>query len=218
MYLQQISTLLDSTDPQQRMKGITELRHHPPEDAVPLLLQRIDDPEFLIRSFVAMGLGYKQTEQGYEALLEILAHETDSNVIAEAANALAKFGDRALPNLKITFNQHPHWLVRQSIFAALEEFDCPDILIGLCRNGYQDPDPVVKQIALQSLQPLANTPHQPAALDLLLQAATSPDGETRAQAARTLRHFNDPAAKDALNSLRKDPDHRVIAATLEGLV
>ncbi|MGK7911263.1 MAG: HEAT repeat domain-containing protein [Synechococcus sp.] len=218
MYLQQIATLLDSSDPQQRMKGITELRHHEPEDAVPLLVKRMYDKEFLIRSCVAMGLGHTQPEEGYEALLEIVARETDSNVIAEAANALAKFGERSLPHLEIIFNQHPHWLVRQSIFAALEDFDNLDVLSRLCRTGTQDPDPVVRQIAYQSLKRLSGTQYEESAQTILLQAAESKDAETRANAARSLAHFDTPAAKASLATLRKDPDHQVIAATLEPLV
>ncbi|WP_017325179.1 HEAT repeat domain-containing protein [Synechococcus sp. PCC 7336] len=218
MYLHQIATLLESSDPQQRMKGITELRHHPPADAVPLLKQRMFDKEFLIRSFVAMGLGYKQTEDGFAALLDIVARETDSNVIAEAANSLAKYGDRALPHLEEIFEQHPHWLVRQSIFAALEEFTCPAVLLKLCRAGYEGDDLVVKQVALTCLQNLYDTPYRAEALAILLQAANAEDGDVRAQSARILRYFDDPAAKAALEKLRKDLDFRVIGATLEGLV
>ena len=218
MHLQKIATLLESSDPQQRMKGITELRNHPPADAVPLLKQSMFDTEFLIRSFVAMGLGYKQTEEGYEALLNIVARETDSNVIAEAANSLAKYGDRALPLLKDIFLQHPHWLVRQSIFAALEDFDCPDLLLELCRAGYNGDDRVVKHVAVSLLQKLSAPPYGADALDILLEAANDEDGFVRAQAARTLRSFDDPKAEAALSKLRADTDSRVVRAILEGLV
>ena len=57
MDLQQIQIYLQSDNPQDRMKGITALRNHEPEDVVPLLKQRIHDQEFMVRSFVAMGLG-----------------------------------------------------------------------------------------------------------------------------------------------------------------
>lgn len=37
MDLAQIETLLDSPNPQFRMKAVTELRNHAPKEAVPLL-------------------------------------------------------------------------------------------------------------------------------------------------------------------------------------
>ncbi|MDJ0706746.1 MAG: HEAT repeat domain-containing protein, partial [Leptolyngbyaceae cyanobacterium MO_188.B28] len=92
MDLPQIEALLDSPNPQSRMKAIVELRHYEPAVVVPLLKRRMYDKQFMLRSFVAMGLGYKRNDEAYEALLEIVANETDHNVIAEAANSLAKFG------------------------------------------------------------------------------------------------------------------------------
>ncbi|MEO0803490.1 MAG: HEAT repeat domain-containing protein [Cyanobacteria bacterium J06642_2] len=218
MFLQQITTLLNSSDPQNRMRGITELRGHSAEDAVPLLKLRMFDSEFLIRSFVAMGLGHKKTEEGYEALLDIIARETDMNVIAEAANSLAMYGDRALPHLEAVFKQHPHWLVRQSIFAALEDFDCPALLLELCQIGYEGEDPVVRQISVAVLQKLAGTPWQEDAIALLLKAADAEDGLVRAEVAQALRYFSGSQAEAALNKLRGDADYRVIGATLEGLL
>ncbi|MEM9360920.1 MAG: HEAT repeat domain-containing protein [Pseudomonadota bacterium] len=200
------------------MKGIVELRSHPPVDAVPLLKQNMFDKEFMIRSFVATGLGHKQTEEGYEALKTIVANETDSNVIAEASNSLAKYGDRALPILEDIFEQHPHWLVRQSIFAALEDFDCPHLLLRLCRTGYSGDDRVVKHSAVSLLQQLSDSPYSEEALDILLQAASDEDGFVRARAARTLRSFDDQKAEAALSKLRTDTDSRVARAILEGLV
>ncbi|MGK7908633.1 MAG: hypothetical protein AB4040_15605 [Synechococcus sp.] len=51
MNLQQIATLLDRPDPQQRIKGIVKLGHHSPENAVPLLKQRMFDSKFLFVRF-----------------------------------------------------------------------------------------------------------------------------------------------------------------------
>ena len=218
MQLNEIGTLLGSPNPQERMKGIVELRHHAPADAVPLLKQRMFDKEFTIRSFVAMGLGYKQTEEGFAALLDIIAGEKDPNVIAEAANSLSKYGDRSLPHLETIFEQHPHWLVRQSIFAAIADFDCPALLLKLCRIGYRDEDLTVRDAALSGLPRLKATPLQTDALVILLHATGSDSWFLRAQAARVLSNFDDSSARAALEMLRKDPDHRVVGAALEGLL
>ncbi|NET39712.1 MAG: HEAT repeat domain-containing protein [Cyanothece sp. SIO1E1] len=176
------------------------------------------DPEFPVRSFVAMGLGTKQTEEGFEALLNLIETDSDPNVIAEAANSLAKFGPQAMSHLVQLFEQESHWLIRQSIFAAMEGTHYPEILLKFCRWGFEGDDPVVKQAAIANLGQLHETPQAAEALAILCQAAIEDDGGMRAQAARTLRHFDHPQATAALLELRQDSDHRVVGATLEGLV
>ena len=103
MDFQQIESYLESPNPQTRMKALVELRNHDAELVVPLLKQRMYDKEFVVRSFVAMGLGNKQTEEGFEALLALIEYDRDPNVVAEAANSLAKFGDRAFSYLTELF-------------------------------------------------------------------------------------------------------------------
>ncbi len=72
MELHQIETYLDSPNPQNRMKAITELRHYEPVLVVPLLKRRMYDQEFVIRSFVAMGLGDQQTDEAFELLVNLI--------------------------------------------------------------------------------------------------------------------------------------------------
>ena len=218
MDIQEIETLLDSPNPQSRMKAIAELRHHQPAIAVPLLKRRMHDKELLVRSFVAMGLGNKRTDEAFDLLLDILEYETDDNIIAEAANSLAKYGDRAVPHLVKIFEGNAHWLIRQSILAAVEGVDYPDVLIKLCRLAFEENDLMVKQSALAYLEQFQGTPQASDALGILLQAAAFPSAEIRAQVARSLRHFKDPKAESALLKLQHDPDHRVVGAALERLL
>ncbi|WP_235006711.1 hypothetical protein [Calothrix rhizosoleniae] len=49
MELHQIENNLNSSDPQNRIKAITELRHYEPDLVVPLLKGRMYDQEFVIR-------------------------------------------------------------------------------------------------------------------------------------------------------------------------
>ena len=56
MEINQIQIYLESSDSQERLKALTELRNFESEIVVPLLKTRQQDPEFLVRSFVAMGL------------------------------------------------------------------------------------------------------------------------------------------------------------------
>ncbi|MEO1145961.1 MAG: HEAT repeat domain-containing protein [Cyanobacteria bacterium J06638_22] len=218
MELEQIEALLDSPDPQSRMKAITELRHHEPTVVVPLLIQLTNDREVLVRSFAVMGLGYKRNGASFEALVNILAYETDYNIIAEAANSLSKFGDQSLTHLVAIFEQYPHWLVRQSILAIVSELECPEVALHFCSLGMDDADIIVKQAAIANIISLKNTPRAPEALDILLQAANDANAETRAVVVGALRHFDDWQAKAALAELRCDSDYRVVAAVLEGLL
>ena len=218
MELDRIETYLDSPNPQNRMKAITELRHYEPGLVVPLLKRRMHDREFVIRSFVAIGLGYKQTDEAFELLLDLIEHDKDYNVRAEAANSLSKYGDRAIPHLVKLFQQDSHWLVRQSIFAAVELTQHPEILLELSSLGLKGEDPVVKQTAIASLGQLAKTAHSSSALELLISATNSEEGAIRVQVARVLKNFDDPKAQAALLKLRQDADYRVVGATLEGLV
>lgn len=218
MDLQNIQTYLQSDNPQDRMKGITELRHHEPVDVVPLLKQRMHDQEFMVRSFVAMGLGYKRTSEGFEALLDFLEYENDPNVIAEASNSLAKFGNVALPHLQQVFRDHPHWLVRQSIFAAFEDLDSPSTLLEFCRLGLEDKELVVQFAAIANLAQLTGTTHEGDAFSILSQIIHSDNEKLRSRATRALTYFESAEAQELLHSLRQDDDHRVVAATLEKLV
>ena len=218
MELHQIKVYLESSNPQERMKAITELRHYEPSLVVPLLKRRMHDQEFIIRSFVATGLGYKQTDEGFELLLNLIEHDKDYNVRAEAANSLAKYGEQSIPHLVKLFQEDSNWLIRQSIFAAIELTNYPEILLDLSILGLQGDDPVVKMSAIASLGKLANTPQADLALELLLSSINSSVSEIRAQVARVLSYFDDSKAQAALVKLRKDPDYRVVSAALEGLV
>jgi HEAT repeat protein len=218
MELHQIETYIDSPNPQERMKAITELRHHIPSVVVPLLRRRMCDQEFIIRSFVAMGLGSKRTEEAFEALLDLIQYDKDPNVRAEAANSLAKYGQRSFPHLLELFERDSHWLVRQSILAALEGIDHPEILLQLCSWGVAGNDSIVQETAIAILGQLQGTSQEIDALTILLSLTTSEKVVIRAQVARVLGYFDDPRAQAALMKLRQDSDYRVIGATFEGLI
>ena len=218
MELHQIETYLESPNPQERMKAITELRHYEPPLVVPLLKRRMYDQEFMIRSFVAMGLGFKRTDEGFELLVNIIENDQDYNVRAEAANSLAKYGEQSLPHLVKLFQKYSHWLVRQSIFAAINLTEYPEILLDLSILGLKGEDPVVKLTAIANLGQLAETAQASSALELLLETANSEKAVIRAQVVKVLKHFQEPRAEATLLKLRQDSDYRVVGATLETLV
>ncbi len=218
MELTQIKTFLDNPNPQNRMKAIVELRNYEPSVVVPLLKQRMYDKEFVIRSFVAKGLGYKRTNEGFQALLNLIDNDEDPNVKAEAANSLANYGEKAIPYLIELFRRDSHWLVRQSILAVINEINSPDILFKLSVWGLDGEDLVVKFISIANLGKLKDTTYEQEVIDLLCEQSTAEAVQIRVRVAKTLGTFDDPKAKSALAQLRSDSDHRVIAATLENLI
>jgi HEAT repeat protein len=218
MNIDQIKAGLDSSNSQQRMKAITELRNYEPDVAVPLLKARLKDSEFLVRSFVAMGLGKKQNAESFAALLEMIRHDSDPNVRAEAANSLSFFGDVAASHLVLMFNLDDHWLVRRSILAALSDLNCLEELFEVSILGLSGEDRSVMESSINCLSRFANTDKQEAALEKLLPLTKDESWRTRVQVARTLGKYNHPNAIAALNQLKEDQDHRVVGAVLESFV
>jgi HEAT repeat protein len=218
MDLNLIQEYLSNSDSQKRMKAITELRNYETDIVVPLLKEKINDKEFLVRSFVAMGLGKKRNAESFAALLQMMKLDRDPNVRAEAANSLSLFGTVSVPHLVLMFEQDDHWLVRRSILAALAEFDCLEELLEICICGLHGEDQTVREACIDCLARFANTPKQEEALAQLLALVTDEWWRTRMRVARALGKFNTTQAQEALNQLRQDEDHRVVGAVLESLI
>ncbi len=218
MDIEQIKVALDNSDPQQRMKGIRELRHYEADIAAPLLLDHINDQEFLVRSFVAMGLGRKRSDNAFEALLAMIHHDQDPNVRAEAANSLSFYGDISVAHLRQMYESDPHWLVRRSIIAVMVDLNSPQELLEICEIGLSGDDQAVIESCLSALGLLAATEQQPAALQLLLPLVPDQSWRIRLQVAKSLGNFDHPDAIAALNKLKLDQDHRVVGAVLESMI
>ncbi len=218
MDIEQIKVALDNSDPQQRMKGIRELRHYEADIAAPLLLDHINDQEFLVRSFVAMGLGRKRSDNAFEALLAMIHHDQDPNVRAEAANSLSFYGDISVAHLRQMYESDPHWLVRRSIIAVMVDLNSPRELLEICEIGLSGDDQAVIESCLSALGLLAATEQQPAALQLLLPLVPDQSWRIRLQVAKSLGNFDHPDAIAALNKLKLDQDHRVVGAVLESMI
>lgn len=218
MDIEQIKANLKDSDPQQRMKGIRELRNYEAEIAAPLLLNHVSDQEFLVRSFVAMGLGRKQSDQAFEALLTMIEQDKDPNVRAEAANSLSFYGKVAVPHLTSMYKSDNHWLVRRSIIAAIVDLKCPQELLKICEIGLSGEDEPVMESCISALGLLGNSDQELAALKLLLSFADDRSWRIRLQVAKSLARYKHPDAIAALNKLRGDRDHRVVGAVLESMV
>ncbi len=218
MNIDRIKTSLEETDFQYRLKAISALKEYPAEIAVPILVNNMKDPEILVRSFVAMGLGKQQTAASFTALLEMMKFDLNPNVRAEAANSLSFFGKATAPHLSSTFCQDDHWLVRRSILAALIDLELHNELYEVCIEALAGEDLHLQAAAVTALGNLVNTNYQELALAKLLTLVDRDAQLVRQQVAYALKHFNDPRAKFALTQLRQDPDHLVVGAALEELL
>ena len=218
MDLEQIKNALNDSDPQLRMRGIRELRNYETDIAAPLLLDRVQDQEFLVRSFVAMGLGKKKSQEAYTALLEMMQSDSDPNVRSEAANSLSFYGDVAVPHLRKMYEQDNHWLVRRSIIAAIADLDALQELLEICAIGLSGDDLPVRESCIGCLGMFPNTQQQEPALKLLLPLVDDESWRIRLQVAKSLGKYDASEAIAALKQLQKDSDHRVVGAVLESLV
>jgi HEAT repeat protein len=176
-------------DPSRAMPALVGLREVPVEQAVPLLLLGLEQSMFMVRSLSCAGLGVKQNEAGWQALVAAMQGDEDANVRAEAANSLVSHSlERAWPLLRDVFSTDQQWLVRCSILSALAE------------------QPAIDPAWL---------------LELASMAITDADGTVRVGGAeilaRLVREQGAAEARFLLQQLQADPDHRVVAAALNGL-
>lgn len=218
MDLNQIETNLKNPDFQYRIKAIAALKDYQPDIAVPILTKHIQDPEFLVRTFVARELGRQKTSESFAALLQITRFDNTPNVRAEAANSLSLFGRVSASHLVETFFRDDHWLVRRSILAALVEMECPEEVLEVCGFGLEGDDAAVQEASVDGLGALANSRQSEAALAQLLTLKNSAAEYIRVRVAYALKHFDTPEAKEALAQLRQDEDHRVVGAAMEDLI
>lgn len=215
MELSQIEAYLANPDPMERLKAILELKNHEAEVAVPLLLSQMQEKEFLVRSFVAMGLGKQRTDDAFAALLQMMKFDRDPHVRAEAANSLSMFEQLSVSHLVVSFYQDDHWLVRRSIIAALTELNCPEELLEACALGVNAEDLSVQEASVDGLSLLAKTPKQEEALTQLLLKVNDTSWRVRVSVVKALGHFDNLKAQSALQYLSKDVDHRVVEAVLK---
>lgn len=218
MDLHQIEADLKHSDFQYRLRAIAALKDHPAEAAVPLLIQHSHDPEFLVRTFVARGLGRHHSAESFATLLQIIRLEENANVRAEAANALSLFGRASASQLVHLFFRDGHWLVRRSILSALLDMDCPEEVLEVSELGAESRNATVQEASVDALGQLATSRQSGAALMHLLRLKASEAEYVRVRVAYALKRFDDPEAKAALAQLRQDADHRVVGAAMEDLI
>ena len=183
-----------SDSPGRSRPALASLVDVPAEQAEPLLLLGLRQSDMLLRQLSCSGLGHKPTAAGWEPLVQALQHDPEVAVRAEAANALVNHSlERAWPLLLEAFQRDEQWLLRCSVLSAVAEHPAMAAgdLLQLARLALADGDGTVRSGGTEILGRLVR------------EAAV--DSEAAAQ------------ARALLAQLQLDPDHRVVAAALNGL-
>ncbi|WP_055077720.1 HEAT repeat domain-containing protein [Pseudanabaena sp. 'Roaring Creek'] len=218
MDLSQIKLDLQNPDFQYRIKAIAALKDFTAEVAIPLLIQHIKDPEFLVRTFVARELGRQKTSESFAALLQIMRYDNTPNVRAEAANSISLFDRISAAHLVQVFHQDDHWLVRRSILSALVEMQCYPEVLEICCLGLLGEDAAVQEACIDGLGSLSSSNQAEPALSKLLEFKNAEFEYIRVRVAYALIQFESPEAKQAIVELRNDSDYRVAGAAMENLL
>ena len=177
-----------SDNPGKARPALASLVNASAEEAEPLLLLGLEQSDMIMRQLSCSGLGHKPTAAGWEPLVRTLKHDPEVAVRAEAANALVSHGiDRAWPLLLESFQSESEWLIHCSILSAVAEHP---------------------EIAPEQL------------LELARLAVAEADGTVRVGGTEILGRLvreGSSEAREVLQGLQQDNDHRVVAAALNGL-
>ena len=183
-----------SNNPGRSRPALASLVDVPAEQAEPLLLLGLRQNDMLLRQLSCSGLGHKPTAAGWEPLVQALQQDPEVAVRAEAANALVSHSlERAWPLLLAAFERDDQWLLRCSVLSAVAEHPAMAAadLLQLARLALADGDGTVRVGGSEVLGRLVR------------EGAADPEVAAQARA--------------LLASLQHDPDHRVVAAALNGL-
>ena len=188
MNVDELREAIASDNPGRARPALASLVNASPEDAEPLLLLGLKQDDMILRQLSCSGLGHKPTAAGWEPLVQTLKHDSEVAVRAEAANALVSHGlQRAWPLLLDAFVSEDEWLIRCSILSAVAEHP---------------------EIAPEQLLRLARL------------AVAEADGTVRVGGTEILARLvreGSSEAREVLQGLQQDSDHRVVAAALNGL-
>ena len=188
MNVDELREAIASDNPGRARPALASLVNASPEDAEPLLLLGLEQDDMILRQLSCSGLGHKPTPAGWEPLVQTLKHDSEVAVRAEAANALVSQGlERAWPLLLDAFVSEDEWLIRCSILSAVAEHP---------------------EIAPEQLLQLARL------------AVAEADGTVRVGGTEILARLvreGSSEAREVLQGLQQDSDHRVVAAALNGL-
>ena len=213
--LQQIETNLRSKRIDQRKAALDELTTIDSKLAFPILKQLATEQDFGLRCLAMMGMANHITDEAFEYLKTVLEQDPDHSVLAEAANSIFNFGERAIAPLLDLFERCDYWLVRHTVVAVLVESDDLNVLLTIAKKAIKTEESMTKELGILALSKLLNTPLEKEAFDLFTKLAADEDWHTRWRTAIALKTSSNPLAKELLAKLQRDENYRVVAAALE---
>jgi HEAT repeat protein len=213
--LQQIETDLRSKRIDVRKAALDRLATFDSDLAIPILKRLATEKDFGLRCLAMMGFNNYQTENSFEYLKSVLKEEKDHSVLAEAANSIYDFGEKAIAPLQALFDDCEHWLVRQTIVAVLIESEDPQVLLSIAQKAIESSTQMTQETGIFALNKLLNTSFKQEAFDLFTRLANDRDWYIRSRIAIALRESPEPQARVIIAKLQQDENYRVVAAALE---
>ncbi|WP_448514500.1 HEAT repeat domain-containing protein [Parathermosynechococcus lividus] len=211
-----IQQLLASADVGDRLQGLNQLRSLEPEVAFPLVQPLIQDANARIR-YAAVSqlatLGHVNPTQTQELLRDRLLHDTETDVRAAAADAMAALQlPFALEDLETAYHSTDDWLLQFSIVAALGALANP-AAVTLLKEALNSSQELVMLAAIGSLGEL----RQPDILDVLRPFVDYPDWQVRHRLAIALGQIGTADAKQILEQMQTDSAQAVVEAVQTSL-
>jgi len=211
-----IQQLLTSADVGDRLQGLNQLRSLEPEVAFPLVQPLIQDANARIR-YAAVSqlatLGHVNPTQTQELLRDRLLHDSETDVRAAAADAMAALQlPFALEDLETAYHSTDDWLLQFSIVAALGALANP-AAVTLLKEALNSSQELVMLAAIGSLGEL----RQPDILDVLRPFVDYPDWQVRHRLAIALGQIGTADAKQILEQMQTDSAQAVVEAVQTSL-
>ncbi|WP_448527770.1 HEAT repeat domain-containing protein [Parathermosynechococcus lividus] len=211
-----IQQLLASADVGDRLQGLNQLRSLEPEVAFPLVQPLIQDANARIR-YAAVSqlatLGHVNPTQTQELLRDRLLHDSETDVRAAAADAMAALQlPFALEDLETAYHSTDDWLLQFSIVAALGALANP-AAVTLLKEALNSSQELVMLAAIGSLGELK----QPDILDVLRPFVDYPDWQVRHRLAIALGQIGTADAKQILEQMQTDSAQAVVEAVQTSL-
>lgn len=213
--LQQIETELRSKRIDRRKAALDKLATVDSSLAVPILKKLATEQDFGLRCMAMMGLSNHLTDDCFAYLENVLKEEKDNSVLAEAANSIYDFGEKAIAPLQDLYDRCDYWLVQHTVVSVLSESDDPQVLLNTAKKAIQNENQMTKETGILALSRLLETPLKNEAFDLFEKLATDEYWRNRWRVAIALIQSQEPEAKQLLAQLQKDEDYRVVAAALK---
>lgn len=198
-----VKTLIHSANFGERIRGINELRFLDKDIAYELLISIVNDANVRVR-YAAISqldtLGNVNREKSLEILLDRLYHDSEADVRAAAADAMAGLKmTEAFPDLKKVYDDTEDWLIQFSIVSALGELGNPDGF-DLLQDALNSDNELLKTSAIGALGELGDD----RAIDLLIPFVTNDDWQIRHRVAQALGRFAGEKVREALTILAQD--------------